>query len=72
MNELETTLLASVVSLCVGIWATLVGFEYIGKPAGAELNPSYAHRRRLYRIGGPIVILLAIILAAHAFWSRVP
>jgi hypothetical protein len=49
--------------VCAGIWATLVGFEYIGKPPGAELNPKYAIRRRLYRLGGPIVIVLGLWVA---------
>jgi hypothetical protein len=49
--------------LCGGIWATLVGFEYIGKPAGAELNPKYAIRRRVYRLGGPIVFVLGLWVA---------
>jgi hypothetical protein len=49
--------------LCGGTWATLVGFEYIGKPIGAELNPNYAIRRRIYRLGGPIVIVLGLWVA---------
>lgn len=49
--------------LCAGIWATLVGFEYIGKSPGAELNPRYPIRRRLYRLGGPIVIVLGLWVA---------
>ena len=51
--------------LCGGIWATLVGFEYIGKRPDADLNPQYAIRRRLYRLGGPIVIVLGLWVAAQ-------
>ena len=58
-----TSLIMAAFPLCGGIWATLVGFEYIGKPAGAELNPKYAIRRRLYRLGGPIVIVLGLWVA---------
>lgn len=58
-----TSLIMAAFPLCGGIWATLVGFEYIGKPAGAELNPKYAIRRRLYRVGGPIVIVLGLWVA---------
>ncbi len=53
------------IPLCGGIWATLVGFEYIGKPLGAELNPRYAIRKRVYQLGGPIVILLGLWVAVQ-------
>jgi hypothetical protein len=55
----------AVFPLCAGVWATLVGFEYIGKPPAAELNPKYAVRRRLYRLGGPIVIVLGLWVAVQ-------
>jgi hypothetical protein len=64
-SRIFTSLIMAAFPLCGGIWATLVGFEYIGKPPGAELNPKYAIRRRLYRIGGPIVILLGLWVAVQ-------
>lgn len=61
--RIVTSLMMAAFPLCGGIWATLVGFEYIGKPAGAELNPKYAIRRRVYRLGGPVVIVLGLWVA---------
>jgi len=55
-----TSLIIAAFPLCGGIWATLVGFEYIGKPAGAELTPRFAIRRRISRLGGPIVIVMGL------------
>lgn len=60
-----TSLIMAAFPLCGGIWATLVGFEYIGKPPGAELNPKYAIRRRVYRLGGPVVIVLGLWVAVQ-------
>ena len=60
------SLLASALPLFCGIWATLVGFEYIGKPVGAELNPNFRIRQRLYKICGPVMIGLALILVGKA------
>ena len=60
-----TAVLMAAFPLCGGIWATLVGFEYIGKMAGAELNPRYAIRRRLYQLAGPVVIVLGLWVAVQ-------
>ncbi len=62
-----TALVMAAFPLCAGIWAALVGFEYIGKPPGAELNPHYPIRRRLYRVGGPVVIVLGLWVAIQPF-----
>lgn len=59
------TLLTALFPLMAGIWVTLVGFEVFGKRPGAEMNPRYGQRQRIYRIGGPIVIVLSLILVAH-------
>jgi hypothetical protein len=64
-QRIFVSLLMAAFPLCGGIWATLVGFEYIGKPTGAELNPRYAIRRRLYRLGGPIVIVMGLWVAVQ-------
>jgi hypothetical protein len=61
--------LMAAVPLCGGAWATLVGFEYIGKTAGTELNPRYAIRRRIYRLGGPIVIVLGVWVALQPIFA---
>jgi hypothetical protein len=71
-SGLFTSLLAAAVPLCSGIWATLVGFEYIGKPVGAELNPNYKIRQRVYKTCGPAMIGLALILVAKAFLEPLP
>ena len=71
-SPLFTSLLAAAVPLCGGIWATLVGFEYIGKPVGAELNPNYRIRQRVYKTCGPAMIGLALILVVRAFLEPVP
>ncbi len=71
-SSLFTSLLAAAVPLCGGIWATLVGFEYIGKPVGAELNPNYKIRQRVYKTCGPAMIGLALILVARAFLEPLP
>lgn len=59
------TLLTALFPLMAGIWVTLVGYDVFGKRPGAEMNPRYAQRQRIYRIGGPIVIVLSLILIAH-------
>ncbi|HEY2253533.1 MAG TPA: hypothetical protein VGH74_20805 [Planctomycetaceae bacterium] len=64
-QRIFVSLLMAAFPLCGGIWATLVGFEYIGKLTGAELNPRYAIRRRLYRLGGPIVIVMGLWVAVQ-------
>lgn len=69
MNDPRTALLFSAVALCAGVWASLVGFEFFGKPAGADLSPQYGQRRRLYRLGGPIVIVLAVLSAVLTLTS---
>jgi hypothetical protein len=71
-SQLFTSLLAAAVPLLGGIWATLVGFEYIGKPVGAELNPNFKIRQRVYKIGGPGMIVLALILVGKAFLEPLP
>ena len=71
-SSLFTSLLAAAVPLCGGIWATLVGFEYIGKPVGAELNPNYKIRQRVYKTCGPAMICLALILVVRAFLAPLP
>lgn len=72
-SETFTTLLGAALPLFCGIWATLVGFEYIGKPAGAELNPNYRIRQRVYRTGGPAMIGLALLLIGKvSFESLAP
>jgi hypothetical protein len=71
-SSLFTSLLAAAVPLCGGIWATLVGFEYIGKPVGAELNPNYKIRQRVYKTCGPAMIGLALILVVKALLEPLP
>src|SRR6185312_6685683 len=62
-QRILASLLMGAFPLCGGIWATLVGFEYIGKPPDADLNPRYPIRRRIYRLGGPIVIVMGLWVA---------
>ena len=62
-QRILVSLIMAAFPLCGGTWATLVGFEYVGKPPDADLNPRYLIRRRLYRVGGPIVIVLGLWVA---------
>lgn len=62
---ISATLLAALVPLLAGIWVTLIGFEVIGKVPGMELNPRYGQRQRVYRVGGPIVIVLSLFLIGY-------
>ena len=65
-RQILTTLVTALFPLFAGLWVTLVGFGFFGKPAGAELNPRYRQRQRIYRFGGPAVIVLSLILIGHA------
>lgn len=58
-------LFEALIPLCAGAWATLVGIEFIGKPADADLNPRYQIRRRVYRTCGPVMIALGLWIAVQ-------
>lgn len=67
--RLFTALLESAIPLGGGIWASLVGFGYIGIPPAAELNTKYQRRRQTLRVAGPMMILLGIVIGMQPFFA---
>lgn len=59
----------ALVVIGVGVFSTLLGFGLI--PAGLDPKKAQAWRRRYagnFRIGGPLVIVVGLVLLARAVW----
>lgn len=59
----------ALIVLGVGIFSTLLGFGLI--PAGLDQKKAAAWRKRYagnFRIGGPLVIAVGLVLLARAVW----
>jgi len=62
-------MMQALVVIGVGIFSTLLGFGLI--PAGLDAKKAQAWRKRYsgnFRIGGPLVIVVGLVLLARAMW----
>jgi hypothetical protein len=59
----------ALVVIGVGVFSTLLGFGLI--PAGLDAKKAQAWRKRYagnFRIGGPLVIVVGLVMLARAMW----
>jgi hypothetical protein len=59
----------ALIVLGVGVFSTLMGFGLL--PAGLDARKAAAWRKRYganFRIGGPLVILIGLVMLARALW----
>ena len=65
--RLFAALVGAAIPVAGGVWTTLVGYGFLGKPAAAGAQRGRRMRPRAYRFIGPLLILLGTGIAAQPF-----